>query len=244
MNKYIGIAAIVAMVIATGYILYSTQNKNTLNTAPQVAVTNETNVGVPTEEVKPVVANKPVVPNTVPTVANISDMEYKNTELGFSLSYPKTYGEIVEKKRLGKLETNGGIITAPDSLNYSDYNYNFFSVTGKDFQTFSEGIDMHELVSICKTGIDPNPKEKNTIVNLKSDIICISKVNTSGTKYYYIDNYSYIIDLGQFHLALFELANGTVLSFMRTRVDSDEAASTLAEVKEFKVMLDSVTLLN
>jgi len=61
MNKYIGIAAIVAMVIATGYIVYSTQNKNTLNTAPQVVVTNETNVGVPTEEVKPVVANKPVV---------------------------------------------------------------------------------------------------------------------------------------------------------------------------------------
>ena len=234
MNKYIGIAAIVAMVIATGYILYSTQNKNTLNTAPQVAVTNETNVGVPTEEVKPVVANKPVVPNTVPTVANDNGIEYKNTELGFSLLYPKSYGNVLENKFLGQVEASGSIVSAPDSLDYTSYNYNIgdgkfhFKVDGKNYVQYKHGLFFQTLLSGCKLKVDSK-------ITTDSPTECIEKINANGTRYYYLDLTMY--DMGPATIIfMVPLSNGAVLGFSQ--------ANLPAEMAVFLKIIDSVKLLN
>ena len=236
MGKSYAIAAIVTMLIGSGYILYTTFSPNFSQQTTLVAVEPvDTNVDQEVTPVTPKAVTKPVTTQTL-------TQEYKNTVFGFSVSYPTSWGPIIEKKRLGLIMVNDKTVSAPDTLNYSQFSYFVsggknlgdkfkFAVEGKDFMTFSEGFPSQKVSTTCKTGIDPDTNQKSTYP-------CLDKMNANGTHYYYIDSYTMII--GQVHLALFPLANGSVLYFLQSRIDSDEVAGTEAEVEAFKEIVDSV----
>jgi hypothetical protein len=246
MGKPYAVAAIITMVIGSGYILYTSDlfQKQKALQSTEIIGSSSSSSSVVAEE--PVVTAKPDVTPVKAVTTEESYKEYKNTELGFSVLFPAVYGVVTQKKRLGLLLENGKTISAPDELVYAKFNYfvpggvglgdrYMFTVEGKDFMTFSDGIPVQKILTTCKTGIDPDTNKKSTYP-------CSDKINANGTHYYYIDSYSAII--GQSHMALFPLSNGSVILFTQLRVDSDEVAGTPADVAVFNKMIASVTLLN
>ena len=163
MGKKYAIAAIITMVIGSGYILYTSgifQSHVSVPTAPDTLdVTEGIATSINTESTVSSEVKNTTSTNTLNT--------YENKELGFGFSYPIMYGDLQIKKFVS--------VGSPDVVKFSTFSFPSFStskpylgikIEGNEYDTGKEGIS-HPVCS------------KPT-----AEYNCIEKLNKTGTKYF------------------------------------------------------------
>ncbi len=220
MGKPYAVAAIITMIIGSGYILWTSDLIQTKSvTTVQSGAEAPTNVAVVATSTKsePAKVLSPVVKKTVVATTSTTSLLYENKELGFSFAYPRVYGDLQLKKFV--------TIGAADAVKYSVFSFPNFSQTEPYLGITVEGNEYDS----GKDGIS-----KPVCPRFAKEYDCTEKVNKLGTKYFEVHTADMPGNTTRYEFPL-TVEGSLVLQYF------DDASAS--EIDLLKSVLDSVVLM-